>query len=72
MYARDTSRKIRSAFTTKMKDGDFIGNFAPFGYKKSENNKNQLLIDEETAVIVKKIFDMAKQRNENKRNQRVS
>ena len=68
MYARDTSRKIRSAFTTKMKEGEYIGNFAPYGYKKSESNKNKLLIEEETAIIVKKIFDMAKQRNENERN----
>lgn len=34
MYARDTSRKIRSALHTKMQAGKFIGNFAPYGYKK--------------------------------------
>ena len=59
MYARDTSKKIRSAFLTKMQEGSYIGNFAPYGYKKDEKNKNQLLIDENVCSIVKKIFDMA-------------
>lgn len=59
MYARDTSKKIRSAFITKMKEGNYIGNFAPFGYKKDDSDKNHLVVDEETSQIVKKIFDMA-------------
>lgn len=59
MYARDTSKKIRSSFTTKMKEGSFIGNFAPYGYIKDPQNKNHLLIDNEVAPIVRKIFDMA-------------
>lgn len=59
MYARDISKKIRSAFTSKMKEGEYIGNFAPYGYKKDPKNKNHLLIDEEVAPIVKEIFEMA-------------
>ena len=59
MYARDTSRKIRSAFISKMEQGSYIGNFAPYGYKKDERNKNHLIIDEEAAPIVSKIFKMA-------------
>lgn len=59
MYARDTSRKIRSAFISKMEQGSYIGNFAPYGYKKDESNKNHLIIDEEAAPIVSKIFKMA-------------
>lgn len=59
MYARDTSKKIRSAFLAKMNDGSYIGNFAPYGYKKDPANKNHLLIDEAVAPIVKEIFDMA-------------
>ncbi len=59
MYARDTSKKIRSAFETKMKEGNFIGNFAPYGYKKDPLNKNHLIVDEEAASIVKKMFQMA-------------
>lgn len=59
MYARDTSKKIRSAFITKMKDGSYIGNFAPYGYIKDSKNKNHLLIDINVSQIVKKIFYLA-------------
>lgn len=59
MYARDTSKKIRSALYAKMSDGHFIGNFAPYGYKKDPKNKNHLIPDEESAIIVRKIFNMA-------------
>ena len=57
MYARDTSKKIRSALKTKMKEGAFIGNFAPYGYQKDPQDKNRLLIDPFASLIVKEIFD---------------
>ena len=58
MYARDTSKKVRTIFDSKRRNGEFIGAFAPYGYKKSSTNKNRLIIDQETAPIVKRIFDM--------------
>lgn len=63
MYARDISKKIRSSFTVKMKEGNYIGNFAPYGYRKDPDNKNHFLIDEETAPIVRDIFYMASKGN---------
>ena len=59
MYARDTSKKIRSALKTKMKEGAFIGNFAPYGYRKDPEDKNHLLIDPVTAPVVREIFERA-------------
>ena len=59
MVARDTSRKIRSSFQTKMREGAFIGNFAPYGYQKDNHDKNHLVIDSNTAPIVHRIFEMA-------------
>lgn len=59
MYARDTSKKIRSAMLTKMQEGSFIGNFAPYGYKKDPDNKNHLIIDGAVAHVVRTIFDLA-------------
>lgn len=59
MYARDISKKIRSAFHTRMEAGYYIGNFAPYGYKKDPENKNHLIVDEESAAIVQKIFQLA-------------
>lgn len=61
MYARDTSKKIRSAFQTKIKEGAFIGNFAPYGYEKDPEDKNHLLVDPVAAVIVREIFQWAEQ-----------
>ncbi|MDO4972746.1 MAG: recombinase family protein [Eubacteriales bacterium] len=58
-YARDISQKIRSSLRAKMERGDFIGPFAPYGYRKDPENRNHLLPDEEAAEIVRSIFRMA-------------
>lgn len=55
-YARDTSGKTRSALDVKCKSGQFIGSYAPFGYKKSEEDKNKLVVDEQMASIVQLMF----------------
>lgn len=55
-YCRDISIKIRSHLDIKRKNGQFIGSFAPFGYRKDPENKNRLVIDEEAAVVVRRIF----------------
>lgn len=60
MYAGDISRKIRSSLAAKIEAGEYIGSFAPYGYKKDPLNKNHLLPDCESAEIVKKIFNCAK------------
>jgi site-specific DNA recombinase len=61
LYSKDLSNKVREAKKSKMKKGDYISPYAPFGYKKSQDNKNQLVIDEEAAVIVKQIFQLVMQ-----------
>jgi len=58
-YAKDISKKIRSAYKTKALKGEFTAAYAPYGYKKNPNDKHHLIIDEEVAPIVIKIFDMA-------------
>lgn len=59
MYARDTSKKIRSAFATKMRDGAYIAAFAPYGYQKDPVDKNHLVVDRQSGQVVKRIFRMA-------------
>jgi len=59
MYARDISRKIRSSFIANMEDGNYIGNFAPYGYQKDPADKHRLIPDEAAAATVKMIFEMA-------------
>lgn len=57
--AKDTSRKIKGAFRAKFLNGERVNSITPFGYVKHPNIKNKLMIDEETAWIVRKIFDLS-------------
>lgn len=57
-YARDISNKVKSSQKIKREKGDYIGSFAPYGYKKSEENKNKLVVDDNVSDIIKSIFDM--------------
>lgn len=57
-YCRDISIKIRSHLDVKRKDGQFIGSFAGYGYKKDPDDKNHLIVDEYAASVVEMIFDM--------------
>ena len=58
MYAKDISKKIKSVFREKQKSGQFLGSIAPYGYKLSETEKGKLEIDEYSAVVVRKIFEL--------------
>ena len=55
-FCRQTSIKIRGTFNRKRSDGEFIGAFAPYGYKKDPENKNKLIVDKEPAKVIKDIF----------------
>lgn len=57
-YARDISKKVYASVQTKQKAGDFIGAFPSYGYKKSPLNKNRLIVDEEAAAVVRRIFSL--------------
>ena len=57
-YCRDISMKIRSSLDNKRKNGEFIGSFAAFGYKKDEEDHNHLVVDEYAGEIVQHIFRM--------------
>jgi len=58
-YSLDIGRKIRSQARQSMKDGDYIGARPPYGYAKSPDNCHKLIIDEETAPVVRQIFEWA-------------
>lgn len=58
-YARNTSKKIRSVKKTTALNGGFCGSFAPYGYRVDPENKRKLLIDPDTAPIVKRIFELS-------------
>ena len=56
LYAKDISQKIQSSFAVKQKKGEFIGAFPPYGYRKSPEDKHRLVVDPETAPVVREIF----------------
>lgn len=59
MYAKDISKKIRSVKRDKQRKGQFIGGKPMYGYKMHPTEKNKIVIDEEVAPIVRRIFAMA-------------
>lgn len=57
-YARDTSKKIRAVKRAKAERGERIGSRPPYGYVKDPNDNKKIIIDEETAPVVRQIFSM--------------
>lgn len=55
-YCRDISIKVRSNLEAKRRSGQFVGIRVVFGYMRSPDNKNQLVIDPEAASVVQEIF----------------
>ncbi len=55
MYAKDISKKIKSSLRAKQKEGKWVGSRTPFGYEKNIKNKNQLVVNQKQALVVKKM-----------------
>ena len=56
-YAKDTSRKVRAVIKAKGMSGKHL-NQPMYGYREEPDNKGIWLIDEETAPVVKRMFDL--------------
>lgn len=61
IYAKDLSRKIKTAKRHRMHQGMYVSGQPPYGYKQDPQNKNRLIIDEEPAEVVREIFRLAKE-----------
>ena len=59
-FARDTSKKIRAVVKSKADRGERVGTTVPYGYRRDpDSGKNvHLLINDETAPVVRMIFAM--------------
>lgn len=55
-HCRETSIKVRGTFNMKRGRGEFIGAFAPYGYRKDPDDRHRLLVDPPAADIVKDVF----------------
>lgn len=58
MYAKDTSKKVKSALKSRMKEGTYIGSKAPFGFKKDPDDKHRLIIDERVKPIIELVYEL--------------
>ena len=61
-YCKDISKKVRSSILALAKQGKCIKAFPPYGYQKHPAEKGKLIIDENTAHVVRKIFQMYHER----------
>ncbi len=57
-YLEDVSNNIRSAFSAKMREGEFISPFASYGYDVSSVDNNRLVVDPIAASVIKDIFNL--------------
>lgn len=60
-YAKDTSKKIRAVFKAKGMSGKRLSTQAPYGYVRDADGN--LLVDEDSAPVVKLIFQLAAEGN---------
>lgn len=58
MYVKDISVKVSSARKVRAQNGKYMATLPPYGYLKDELDKNHLVIDPETAPVVKLIYDL--------------
>ena len=59
-YCKDISVKIRSSLEIKKKNGDYVGNFVPYGYMRDTVNRHKLVVDENLRETVQMIFSLFK------------
>ena len=56
LYAKDISRKINSTFETMRAKGQITSGHPPYGYLRSKEDRHRLVIDQETAPVIRDIF----------------
>lgn len=57
-YARDSSRKIQAIFKARMQEGKRVSPSVPYGYRRDPADKQRLVVDEEAAAVVRRIFQL--------------
>lgn len=57
-YSEDLSESIRAVYKRKMQAGEYLGAYAPYGYRKDKNDSHHLVINEEEAMQVRHIYQL--------------
>ena len=61
LYSKDVSVKVKASFENKCANGEYVFGQVPFGYEKSKEVKNTVIVNEKEAEIVRYIFSLAVQ-----------
>src|SRR5574344_1894867 len=56
--SKDITNKIKAVLNVKMKKGEYVGSYAPYGYIKDPDDVHHLIIDEEAAKVVRMIYEL--------------
>lgn len=59
MYSRDISKKVLAGRMTRSRQGKFCGGQPPLGLMRDPDEKGHLIIDPETAPVIRRIFELA-------------
>lgn len=59
LYSKDVSVKVKTSFENKCANGEYVFGQVPFGYEKSREVKNAVIVNEKEAGIVRRIFSLA-------------
>ena len=57
-HLKDLSGKIKSVLYAKKKSGQYLTAYAPYGYRKSDEDKHRLVVDDEAAAVVQEVYRM--------------
>ncbi|MBS6396557.1 MAG: recombinase family protein [Clostridiales bacterium] len=63
LYSKDVSVKVKAAFENKCVNGEYVCGQVPFGYEKSREKKNAVVVSEKEAEVVRYIFALALEGN---------
>ena len=59
LYSKDLSQKVRSSIAIRKEQGQYLSSISPFGYEKDPNDRHGLVIAEDEAEIVRRVFVLA-------------
>ena len=62
LYSKDISVKVRTSFENKCANGEYVFGQIPFGYRKSLEDRNMVIVDEKEGEVVRHIFSLAVQK----------
>ena len=57
-YLKNLSDKIKLSLVAKARDGQKLSGSVAYGYKRNPQDRTRLIVDEDAAIVVKRVFEM--------------